>query len=412
VKRLSIRLTGLLGLSLALVSAPALADVPSLQVAPLSYHGTLSPGVIESGFVDIANPSDETIDITSNVQGFRQTNTKGDLAFYTDPVLSAAITVGLTNFQLGPRQAVRDVFNIDPTKLPQGGVYAAIFFRTVPTNAASSGNSYVLQSANVGTLLILTNGHASPYRGTITGLSAPFLQVGGGLDGSLGYKNTNQSLTAAGFTPALTTTVYPWGRPAALKSGLILPGVTRDFSFSRPGSYFGLIPLTITDSQTGAHATTWVLADTGLYRPGVPVLVVVLIFLFIWLRPYYARTRKAVAAWFAKTFGRKHSPTPKPTMDGLAPRPVIAQPTTDADTKIEPEAELPAQSLEEPPAVLAELKAEDLEAAAGLDLPVQEPPEPITKVKVKAEKPKPKRRPKTDPKPRSKRRPGRPKKST
>jgi len=182
-------------LAVSLIPAATRADVPSLQVAPLQYTGNLIPGRVESGYVDVSNPTDTTIQVTSDVQGFRQTGTNGDLQFFSNPDLNAGIQVGLTSFTLGPRDALRDVFSINPSKLPQGGVYAAIFFRTQAQNQASN-SSFVTESANVGTLLILTNGGAGSHRGAITGLKLPFWQFGPGLrGGTVTFQNTDRFIT-------------------------------------------------------------------------------------------------------------------------------------------------------------------------------------------------------------------------
>jgi hypothetical protein len=220
----------------------------------------------------VANPTDSSVNVTASVRGWRQTGTTGDLQFYDDPDLSAAITVDLTNFTLGPREAVRDSFSINSSKLPGGGVYAAIFFRTSPP-PQSANSSFVVESANVGTLLILTNGKAGPLHGAITALHLPFLQTGSGLGGSLNFQNTDQSQPAVAVKPQLSSQVLPWGHASAIASGLVLPGYTRHFDWSRPGSYFGPLPVTVTDSVTHAQSTGWVLAITGIYRLLVPAML-------------------------------------------------------------------------------------------------------------------------------------------
>lgn len=378
MKRILSSLGSLVALSL-LFSGTALANVPSLQVAPLSYQGKLKSGVVETGYIDVANPSDESIEVTSNIQAFRQVDARGDLAFYTNPAYTAAITVGLGNFSLGPREAVRVVFNIDPSKLPQGGVYAAIFFRTVPT-AQNSNNSYVLQSANVGTLLILTNGNSSPDQGEITGLSAKFLQFGGsGLTGDLGYKNTEGELNSAGFTPSLTTTALPWGHATKMQSGLILPGVTRNFKFSRPGSFFGLIPITVTDSATGVHKTTWVLADTGNYVPGIPVVILGLILLYILAAPRLQILLEKSKPDNGTPTGEEQ--TPAANLAGSKPPEAESLPSAEAspETLVEAPVEIadPLNPQESPD--LQAVEAEELEKEAELDL---SEPAPGKKVKV------------------------------
>ena len=259
-----------------LLPAPAHAEVPGLQINPLKYEDTLETANVKRGYIDVANPGDTTITLQSQVQAFRQQDDEGRLAFFDDPQISDGIKVDLPNFELGPREAVRVAFSVDPVKLPKGGVYAVIFFRTIPP-AQSSNASYVAESANIGTLLLLQNGPAGAHVGEISKLTLPFLQLGHGLKGSVSYRNTDRSQTAAGFSPTLSARVFPWGQSHKVASGLILPGSERRFEFVRTGSYFGLLPVTLTDTDSGQHRTVWVLALTGWYQ----WILLILIFAFL-----------------------------------------------------------------------------------------------------------------------------------
>ncbi len=405
----------LLTVPFALLPSMALADVPSLQVAPLSYTGNLKPGAIASGFVDVSNPSDQNVAIAANVKAFKQVDKLGDLAFSNDPAYANAITVGLPNFELGPRQAIRVTFSIDPAELPQGGVYAAIFFRTQPT-AQNSNSTYVLQSANVGTLLILTNGGAGSYHGSISNMSIPFWQSGGGLSGSIDFTNTDTSSAAVAFKPSLDTHITPWGAQSSMASGLLLPGVTRQFSFGRPGSFFGLLPITFTDSKTGVHATAWVFAITGAYEVVAPLSLVILVLLVI-----------AFIQW--RRSPRKPAPVKLPTLDGLTRRPQVtpapAEPNnlpveysseeSEAAAGAQSEAADPLESEDQPEDIADALAAEvtDDRETYGLNVEPQAPepqpetPEskPIVKVKLTAKAPAPVADPKPRPKRKRKRKP-------
>lgn len=376
-----------------LLSSAAYADVPSLQVAPLSYSGDLVKNTLASGYIDVANPTDATIQVTSKVRGFRQTGTAGDLNFYDDTKLSNAITVGLPAFQLGPRQQIRVGFTVNPADLATGGIYAAIFFQTqAPTETSSS--SFVVQSANVGTLIILNNGGLATHHGSLH-VAAPWLQLGGGLHGTATIKNTDTAPAATAFTPALTSRAYAWGHRTKLTAGLLLPGVTRNFGFTKSGSYFGILPLSVVDSISGARATTWILADTGTYRWAVPLAVLLLLAFLI---------KRSLRTLFA----RPPAPARRP-LDGLSRRPAAVQaapgPEPEPSTPLEPPLEV-GGTLPDPDPVdpaqapvqsgLAELAAQDMEVTAGLDLPAQPQPKKPTKLKLasepKAETPKPKRK--------------------
>lgn len=306
----------LLILGLSLLAAPAArADVAGLQLNPLKYEDTLTTTTVKTGFIDVANPSDAAVSIATRVQGFRQADLEGRLAFFDDADLSAGIQVSLDRFELGPREALRVMFNVDPTKLPRGGVYAAIFFQTLPPEQ-SSNHSYVSESAKIGTLLILNNGGPGQHLGEIKNLSLPFWQVGPGLrSGSITYRNTDRSHQAIGFNPVLTARIFPWGHPQNLTTGLVLPGSTRHFALERPGSYAGLIPVTVTDRDSGHSRTVWVLACTGVYRFILPIVLMALLAIVLALRGQKPKLRH-LWSQFMKRFRRR--PHAKRPMDGLS----------------------------------------------------------------------------------------------
>lgn len=260
-------------LVLSALPSPVRAEIPGLQVNPLKYEETLTTSSVKLGYIDVANPGDTNISLQSQVQAFRQRGSEGQLEFFDDSEIAAGIKVDLPKFDLGPREAVRVAFSVDPTKLPRGGVYAAIFFRTIPP-AQVSNSTYVSESANIGTLLLLQNGPVGAHIGEISKLKLPFLQIGSGLTGSVTYRNTDRSAAAAGFRPALSARVFPWGQPQGLDSALVLPGSERRFSLNKSGAYLGLVPVTVTDSDSGRHRTVWVLALTGWYQWVLLVLLI------------------------------------------------------------------------------------------------------------------------------------------
>lgn len=295
------------------VAAPAWADTAGLQLNPLQYEDTLTTTAIKTGHIDVANPGDTSVAVVTHVKGFRQTDLEGHLAFFEDPKLTAGIQLGLSQFELGPHEAVRMVFNVDPTRLPRGGVYAAIFFQTTPI-AGSSQQSYIVESANIGTLLMLNNGRPGQHVGGVTKLDAPWFQSGGELTGSLVYHNTDQSHEPVGFRPTLGAQAVPWSKPHTFATGLLLPGSSRQFSFRLPGSYFGPLPLTVIDHDSGRPTTRWIFAFTGYYRYLIPLLVVML-GLVIALRRQWAPT----ARWLKKHFRRRRRTMRRP-MDGIGPK--------------------------------------------------------------------------------------------
>ena len=307
----------LLAVAMALPAA-ARAEVPGLQVNPLQYEDTLATSAVKLGYIEVSNPSDTTISLQANVQGFRQQGTDGHLTFFDDAQISDGIKVDLPKFELGPREAIRVAFSVNPAKLPKGGVYAVIFFRTIPA-AQTSGSSYVAESANIGTLLLLQNGAAGAHVGQITRLDVPFWQFGRSLTGSLNYRNTDRSTTAVGFKPALSAQVLPWGHATNLTTGLVLPTSERQFSFTRNGSYLGFLPVTITDNDSGKHATRWIFAITGWYQL-LALIVLLCIVVGASVRPRrLASGIRRLIRYVRRPISRRKS-QPRRALDGLAPK--------------------------------------------------------------------------------------------
>jgi hypothetical protein len=269
----SIVLAVLLSLA-ALLPSTAAATAPALQLAPLQYEDSLGK-TVKTGHIDVSNPTDGPVEVQTSVKGFRQKGTTGDLEFYGDSDLSAAITTDLTGFEIGPREAIRVIFSVNPAKLPAGGTYAAIFFATQPA-PGSSTSSYISESANLGTLLILRNGVAAAAKGGLIGLNAAFWQISGGLSAGATIANTAPAHGGVAFHPQISARIMPWSQAAATSTGLVLPGATRRFAVNRPGSYFGLLPLTVTDAATHTSRTAWVFAWTGFYHWFVPGMLVLM----------------------------------------------------------------------------------------------------------------------------------------
>lgn len=278
-------------LGLMLLPAVASADV-SLQVLPLKYEDTIKPNVVSRGYVEVSNPSDTTVTVTAKVRAFRQTGLDGNLQFYDNAQYQQGIIPDLPEFELGAREAIRESFSVDPSRLPKGGIFAVLFFQTKVT-PSSSNNSYITESANIGTLLILQNGPATPTIGKLTRINLPIWQLGKGISGDAVVTNSDQSNGASAIKSALTTRVLPFGRRSEGTSSLILPGSSRTISISKSGSYFGLLPLSVSLAG-GPSQVKWVIAITGIYRYiSLPLLIAIGLVIFGTFR--YWRTRKKPA---------------------------------------------------------------------------------------------------------------------
>lgn len=265
-----------------LMSVPVSAT--GLKIAPLKYEELLELGSEKTGYVDVANPTDFNLRVRTSVEAFRQVNNQGDLEFFPDEQLEAGIVLDVDEFELGPREAARIFFTIKSNNLPEGGIYATVFFETVTENE-SDQVSTIGTVARVGTLLILQNGDGD-RDGEIVEVALPFWQFGKGVEGRISYHNPNAE-RAVGFSPELSVRVA-WGEGSAITSGLVLPGITRDFSLMRPGDYFGLVPVTVTDEMTGEEQRVWVFAITGLAQFVAP-LFVLLLAISIGLQRYFTK---------------------------------------------------------------------------------------------------------------------------
>lgn len=140
-----------LGLAVLLVvTAAEVGAETGLQVRPLQYESTISTADLQQGVVDVANPSDEPVDVEVMVQGYRQSDS--GLEFYDDERLQAAVKLDQQSISLAGQDAYRLVFEVDPQLLPSGEVRAAIMFTTI-----SADEGTVAQRVSVGTLLQLNN---------------------------------------------------------------------------------------------------------------------------------------------------------------------------------------------------------------------------------------------------------------
>lgn len=277
----------ILGIVISFVPGAVSADA-SLQLNPLKYEDSLPDATVKQGFVEVSNPSDTSVTVTTSVQGFKQADLDGNLAFFDDPQLAAGIIPDLSSFALGPREAIRVSFSVNPTKLPRGGVYAVLFFRTQP-EASSSNVSYLLESANVGTLLLLQNGAAGKASGEISKQSFPLFQLGSDIKGTITYRNTDRNTGGSAITPRLSVKIPFIGKNHNSVGALVLPQSARKIPIALSGSYFGILPLQVS-AEGAPNRTAWIIACTGWYSYGLLVFIVALFILGIWR--FIRRTRK------------------------------------------------------------------------------------------------------------------------
>ena len=272
----------LFGLVIALVGTYVAATpvyAAGLKLAPLEYRTTLSSGEKQKGFVDVSNPTKETLRVTVSTQAFRQTDDTGSLEFFDDEQVSSGILLDLDEFDLGPREAIRMYFVLDSTRLPTGDVYGAIF---MTTTSAKSQVSNVGQSVRLGTLLSIVNGTPGERSAELQSLNVPFLQIGDTVKGSYSIKNTGNSDKATGFYPVVNLKLWPLGKEQAQKGKLVFADRTRQNDFETPAPLIGFYK--VTASYGASEKAGWVFVVRPFILLICGALVVILAFLLATLR--------------------------------------------------------------------------------------------------------------------------------
>jgi len=245
----------LLGIGVILAGlyfAPNAGAISSLKIQPLLYEDQLQKGEVKKGFIDVSNPTDESIKVTTSVEGFKQTDDDGSLEFFASEAIEKGITPDYKSFTLKPREALRMMFEIDGTKLPPGDVFAALFFTT-----KSGGEGTVRQAVRVGTLFILENGTPGTRKADITDVQTKFLHIGSFVDGSYTVKNTAKANEATGFTPRVEVSLTPFGSPQPYESSLVFAGRERTNQFTYNTELAGLYKLSA--RYDNSEESRWVL---------------------------------------------------------------------------------------------------------------------------------------------------------
>ncbi|MDB5183834.1 MAG: exported protein of unknown function [Candidatus Saccharibacteria bacterium] len=270
------------------VAHAATTDVAiGMQVRPLLYNETLQPNQIKKGFIDVSNPSKQTVTLDTSVQLFTQIDDQGSLKFYDADYVKTALVPDLKEFDLGPREAVRLYFTVNSSKLPDGDVLAGIFV----TNKTTPHPLAITPAVRVGTLLIFQNGKPGPRNTAITDFNLPFFQFSNDIHGSVSIKNMADSNTQSGFFADVTLAVSPWGSSVKKQSPLITSGRTRQMDFDVPSDQIGFYKLTVTTGTATAYK--WVFIVTGIWRTLIFTILSAIVIL-------------GLAIWFIIRRRRKH----------------------------------------------------------------------------------------------------------
>ena len=246
----------LLALGTMTLLAPHSVSALSLQLRPLEVKTTIPSGETQKGYVDISNPSAQSITVKTYVSAFLQVNDAGDLEFYNDPEVQAGITPDFSQLTIGSHEAYRLYYVLNGAKLPSGNVFAVLFFETT----SPSVNNGVTPALRVGTLFSIVNGTPSEHSATITGLSVPFWQLGGKVEGAYTVKNTGKAINSTGFYPEVAIDISPLDQRQNVASSLVFAGRERQTDFSVTTGRFGFYK--VRASFEGSTRETWIFVAT------------------------------------------------------------------------------------------------------------------------------------------------------
>ena len=220
-----------------------------LKVAPLEFKATLETGKNKKGFVDVSNPTNEVLEVTSSVQAFRQRDNSGTLEFFDNEQVEAGVQLDLKSFELPPQSALRMYFVLNSSRLPSGDVFASIFF----TTRKASSDVFAINSAiRVGTLLSIVNGTPGSRTAEVTQLSAAPVQWGV-VEGRYGIKNTAHPGTVTGFYPKVNVGLSPFGEQKTSNASLLFAGRERQNEFTISPGFGGIYQLTVSYGKSQKH---------------------------------------------------------------------------------------------------------------------------------------------------------------
>jgi len=278
---------GIVAAALMAVSWGSTGHALGLKIAPLEYKTTLKENERQTGIIDVSNPTGQAVHVRTSVQAFKQIDNNGGLQFYDDEQVANGIRSGLSEFDLGPREALRLSFTIDGSALPEGDVYAAIFFTTdltVPRNGVG-------RLIRVGTILSIVNQTPGSRSAVITGVSLPFLQLSDEAKGTFRVKNTGPA--TGGFYPTVTVSSWPGGQKREVESSLVFGSRERQNSFGiATGFGINYVKVGYNGHEKGQWVVTlapWMLISLIL------ILVIVGIELLLYKRRHKSHRKKTAS---------------------------------------------------------------------------------------------------------------------
>lgn len=241
------------------------AGAESLRIQPLSYQTELKKGEKKKGFVDITNPSNETLTVSLYANGFSQVNDKGELTFFDSEQIKSGLLLDYETATIGPRQTLRLYFVADGTKLPEGDVFGVIFAETQSEQRPGTNTTI-----RVGSLVMITNRTPGLRKAEIAKLEIPTVQFGEGIGGVVAIRNPAPKNQATGYFPEMSVELSPWGGGRTFKGPLVFAGVTRTFDFYLPAHLFGFYQVKV--KANDAEKTTVIFVATGWWKVLAPLI--------------------------------------------------------------------------------------------------------------------------------------------
>jgi hypothetical protein len=212
---------------------------PGLKIAPTRYEETVAAGKPKDGTIDVFNVSKQPLTVQADVENIRMVGENGELEFYTgdNPYrLHNFVKLDTAPFTLGVGEARRVKFRLEvPAGVFPGGYFGSILFRIVPPPGGPDATT-ILQSGEVGTLLILTVEGDTARTGRIEQLAVTRNDVADRRRFKITYRNTGSETTrplGLAYRPSGTLVIKNMlGITVArrqVNGELVLPGAARNF---------------------------------------------------------------------------------------------------------------------------------------------------------------------------------------
>ncbi len=269
------------------VSLAPTSSALGLKIAPLEYKTTLKKNERQTGVIDVSNPTSQTIHVKTSVQAFKQIDDNGGLQFYDDERTTIGIRSDLSEFDLGPREALRMAFTIDGSLLPEGDVYAAIFF----TTDLAKPRTGVGQLVRVGTVLSIVNKTPGSRSAVITDVIMPFLQFSDTVGGT--YKVKNIGTANGGFYPTVKVSDWPSGAKKDVESSLVFGGRERRNDFRLPTG-FGIHYVKV--GYKGSEKGQWVVTVAPWMLVAIVMVLLIIGIEFLLYKRRHKSPRKKTAS--------------------------------------------------------------------------------------------------------------------